>query len=128
MIIVLDFDGTCVTHAYPGIGADIGAVPVLRRLVSCGHEIVLWTMRSGVPLDDAVEWFRLHGIPLRGINAHPSQKRWTESPKPYGELYIDDAALGSPTIVNRNISHRPFIDWPEVESMLAEIGLFDNEN
>ena len=26
MIIAIDFDGTCVTHEYPKIGKDIGAV------------------------------------------------------------------------------------------------------
>lgn len=31
-IIAVDFDGTVVTHAYPHIGNDIGAVPVLREL------------------------------------------------------------------------------------------------
>jgi hypothetical protein len=25
-IIAVDFDGTCVTHEYPSIGKDIGAV------------------------------------------------------------------------------------------------------
>ena len=47
MIIAIDFDGTCVTHEYPYIGKDIGAVPVLQRLVKAGHELILWTMRSG---------------------------------------------------------------------------------
>jgi len=29
MIIAIDFDGTCVTHDYPAIGKDIGAIRVL---------------------------------------------------------------------------------------------------
>jgi len=45
MIIAIDFDGTCVTHAYPKIGKDIGAVPVLKQLVQYGHQLILWTMR-----------------------------------------------------------------------------------
>jgi hypothetical protein len=30
VIIAVDFDGTCVTHEYPKVGRDIGAVPVLK--------------------------------------------------------------------------------------------------
>lgn len=33
MIIAVDFDGTCVTHEFPRVGKDIGAVPVLKELV-----------------------------------------------------------------------------------------------
>ena len=36
-IIAVDFDGTVVTHAYPHIGNDIGAVPVLRELIIRSH-------------------------------------------------------------------------------------------
>lgn len=46
MIIAVDFDGTCVTHEFPEVGKDIGAVPVLRELVEKGHKIILYTMRS----------------------------------------------------------------------------------
>ena len=46
MIIAVDFDGTCVKHAYPKIGEDIGAIPVLKQLVNDGHQLVLNTMRS----------------------------------------------------------------------------------
>ena len=40
MIIALDFDGTCVTHEYPNVGKDIGAVDILRALVAKGHKIM----------------------------------------------------------------------------------------
>lgn len=30
MIIAVDFDGTCVTHEYPKVGREIGAVGVLK--------------------------------------------------------------------------------------------------
>ena len=33
MDIVLDFDGTCVTHEFPKIGKDIGSAPVLKELI-----------------------------------------------------------------------------------------------
>lgn len=59
MIIAVDFDGTCVTHDFPRVGKDIGAVPVLKELVECGHKLILHTMRDAKSnthtLQDAVE-------------------------------------------------------------------------
>ena len=48
MDICIDFDGTAVTHDFPKVGKDIGAVPVLMRLVNSGHRLILFTMRSNV--------------------------------------------------------------------------------
>lgn len=109
MIIAVDFDGTCVKHAYPKIGEDIGAVPVLKEMVKNGHQIVLNTMRSGKLLDEAVQWFESNGIKLSGANHTPGQATWTQSPKVYAQLYIDDAALGCPTVIDDN--GRVYVDW-----------------
>ena len=111
MYICVDFDGTCVTHEYPNIGNDIGAVPVLKQLVEKGHLLILFTMRSGKELEDAVNWFNENDIPLYGVQTNPTQKRWTDSPKAYGQLYIDDAALGAPLKTDKELSDRPFVDW-----------------
>ena len=119
MYIAIDFDGTCVTHDYPRIGKDIGAVTVLKRLVEAGHKLILNTMRSGKELQDAIDWFNENGIELYGANENPTQKRWTQSPKVYAHLYIDDAALGCPLRMNSDLSERPFVDW-EVVSFLLE--------
>lgn len=95
-IIAVDFDGTVVTHAYPEIGEDAGAVPVLRELTGNGCRLILYTMRHGALLTEAVEWFRRHGIPLYAVNENPAQRRWTSSPKIHADLYIDDSNLGCP--------------------------------
>ena len=113
--IVLDFDGTVVKHRYPDVGEDIGAVPVLKRLIANGHKLILSTMRShdseGVDtLQPALDWFNQLDIPLYGINENPSQKEWTASPKVYGNVYIDDAALGAP-LKTDDSDAPPFIDW-----------------
>lgn len=120
MIIGIDFDGTCVTHDYPEVGKDIGAVSVLKELVSNGHQFVLNTMRSGKELQDAVDWFNSNGIPLYGVNENPTQKQWTTSPKVYAHLYIDDAALGCPLKIDENLSNRPFVDWEVISFLLFE--------
>lgn len=139
MIIACDFDGTLVSHEFPLIGNNIGSVPVIKKLVAKGHNIILFTMRSDVEhvssndynihnkpgnyLTDAVNWCKKNDIPLYGINTNPTQSTWTKSPKAYAQLYIDDAALGCPLIYDNSISDRPFVDWIEVERMLFNMGL-----
>ena len=121
VVIAVDFDGTCVTHDYPYIGSDIGAVPVLRELVDAGYNLVLNTMRSGRLEKDAVKWFKENNIPLYGVNCNPDQKSWTSSPKVFADLYIDDAALGIPLKTSQT-STRPFVDWVEVRKLLIALG------
>lgn len=120
MYIAIDFDGTCVTHDYPRIGKDIGATSVLKRLVEAGHKLILNTMRSGKELQDAVDWFNENGIALYGANENPTQKTWTQSPKVYAHLYIDDAALGCPLKMDSNLSDRPFVDWEAIAYLFFE--------
>ena len=120
MYIAIDFDGTCVTHDYPRIGKDIHAITVLNKLVSNGHKLILNTMRSGKELQDAVNWFKENNIELFGINENPTQKRWTNSPKVYAHMYIDDAALGCPLKMDLNLSDRPFVDWEIVSTLLKD--------
>lgn len=127
MIIAIDFDGTCVTHEYPQIGRDIGAVPILKKLIENKHSLLLWTMRSGKELQDAVRWFSYNEIPLYSINCNPTQKSWTESPKAYAQLYIDDAALGIPLVNQKftgsNLLERSYVDWIKVEELLKQKGI-----
>ena len=139
MDICIDFDGTCVTHEFPRIGEDIGAVPVLKELVAAGHKLILFTMRSDRKtkkkvegeivvveenfLTDAVNWFAENGIALYGVQKNPKQRFWTSSPKAYGHLYIDDAALGCPLILDDPNSDRPYVDWPRIREILVESGI-----
>ena len=95
MNILIDFDGTCVTHNFPQIGEEIGAAQVLRDLVRNGHNLILFTMRAeDCYLDEALNWFKQNQIKLYGININPEQSKFTSSPKAYGDLIIDDISLG----------------------------------
>jgi hypothetical protein len=118
--ICIDFDGTCVTHFFPFIGKDIGAIPVLKKLIANGHNLILFTMRSDTFLTEAVQYLKEHGVVLYGINKNPTQSEWTNSPKAYGQIYIDDAALGCPLRIDTRLSDRPFVDWVEMEKLLEE--------
>ena len=124
MDIAIDFDGTCVEHEYPLVGKDIGAVPILQRLVSNGHKLILFTMRHGKELEDAVNWFKENNIKLYGIQTHPTQKNWTTSPKCYAQMYIDDAALGCPLQL-QEFPKRHYVYWELVEEMLKQKGLLN---
>lgn len=123
-IIAVDFDGTVVTHAYPSTGADAGAVPVLRELTGQGCRLILYTMRSGKLLDKAVKWFADRKIPLWAVNRNPEQQQWTESPKIYADLYIDDAALGCPLRFIDGV-RRPVADWTRIREQLVREGYLD---
>lgn len=139
MDICIDFDGTCVSHEFPKIGKDIGAVPILKELVENGHRLILFTMRSDRKkkkkvggeeviveenvLTEALRWFEEKGIPLYGVQKNPTQRFWTSSPKAYGHLYIDDANLGCPLIENDPESERAYVDWAKVREILVEKGI-----
>lgn len=81
--INVDFDGTCVTHEFPLIGKEIGAIPVLKALVANGYGLILFTMRSKAYLDAAIDWFKRNDIELYGIQTNPTQHKWTSSPKSF---------------------------------------------
>jgi hypothetical protein len=139
MEILIDFDGTVVTHEFPNIGKDVGAVPVLKRLIEKGHKLILFTMRSDIEnpasdnplivnqsgnyLTQAVKWFEDNGIELYGVNTNPTQHKWTTSPKAYGQLIIDDIGLGIPLCSVPSYSSRPFVHWSLVEDLLEERGI-----
>ena len=126
MTIAIDFDGTCVMHEYPNIGKENeGCVDVLKELVREGHKLILYTMRSGKTLKQAVDWFKERGIPLWGINENPTQSAWTASPKIYANMYIDDAACGCPLIYDKSKSGRPFVDWNAVKIILLRNGFIN---
>ena len=61
-----------------------------------------------------------YGYELYGANENPSQKSWTNSPKVYAHMYIDDAALGCPLKMDLNLSDRPFVDWDGVSTLLKD--------
>ena len=115
--IAIDFDGTCVVHSYPKIGRHIGAQKVLQRIVKNGGNLILFTMRSGDQLEEAVHWFDENRISLYGIQRNPTQGSWTSSPKAYAKIYIDDAALGCPLLPGLK-GERPYVDWTAVELLL----------
>lgn len=118
--IAVDFDGTCTTHCWPKIGKNIGSVAWLKKWMNAGASLILYTMRSGDHLQDAVKWFTQHDLWLYGINVNPDQAEWTDSPKVYAHIYVDDSAFGCPLIYPPS-GERPYVDWSKVGPHVLQI-------
>ena len=125
-IIAIDFDGTIVTHDYPRIGKPIPlAKEVINMLVDNGHLCFLWTMRANETLEDAKKYCEDNGIKLHDYNHSPDQ--FSDSPKQYATIYIDDAALGCPLSFDNGMSRRTYVDWYRVANILHARGLLSQE-
>jgi len=115
MRIAVDFDGTIVEHKFPDIGKPVpGAFEWMRRWQEHGATLILWTMRSGLYLDAAVEYCTRAGIQFDAVNEGVGDRAWTESPKAYANIYIDDAAFGCPLIESQEMGARKMVDWDVV--------------
>jgi len=117
MIIAVDFDGTIVEHKYPNIGAEIPfAFETLKMLQEKGHQLILWTYRSGTELDEAVAYCKKNDIEFYAINKNYPEEIFddTISRKIIADVYIDD----------RNIGGLP--DWGEIYAQI--VGVEDNDS
>ena len=99
MIIAVDFDGTIVTHDYPHIGKPIPfAIETLKRLQADGHQLILWSVREGDLLQEAVDYCMQKGIEFYAVNANfPEEKQLSTADSPrkiVADIYIDDRNLG----------------------------------
>lgn len=96
MIIAIDFDGTIVEHAYPKIGKPIPfAIETLKMLQNDGHQLILWTVREGKLLQEALDYCYQNGITFFAVNTnYPEEKRENSPRKLMADLFIDDRNLG----------------------------------
>lgn len=127
LTIAVDFDGTIVDHCYPEIGSEVpGSFRWLKDFQEAGVRLILWTMRndsekSGPVLTDAVEFCRKHGVEFWAVNHNPEQSSWSQSPKVYAHVYIDDAAACCPLRTNPRMGGRPYVDWDAVGYYVYEM-------
>ena len=110
MIIAVDFDGTIVEHRYPAIGKEkLFAFETLQALQKQNHQLILWTIRAGKELDEAVEYCRKRGVEFYAVNkSYPEEifDPGTISRKIQADIFIDDRNVGG------------FAGWGEIWQML----------
>ena len=112
MIIAVDFDGTIVEHRYPAIGKERPfATETLKKLAADGHRLILWTVREGRLLEEAVEFCRERGVEFYAVNRdYPEEEKAHNkhySRKLKADVWIDD----------RNVGGLP--DWGTIYEMIT---------
>lgn len=114
MTIAVDFDGTIVEHRYPEIGKELPfAIETLKMLIADKHRLILWSVREGKLLDDAVNWCKERGIEFYAVNRDYPEERGTDNNNHFSrklkvDMFIDD----------RNIGGLP--DWGTIYRMITE--------
>lgn len=113
MTIAVDFDGTIVSHEYPKIGKEIPfATQTLKMLINDGHKLILWTVREGKLLDEAIQWCHEHGIDFYAVNKdYPEEEKENNnhfSRKLKVDMWIDD----------RNVGGLP--DWGTIYRLISQ--------
>jgi len=99
MTIAVDFDGTIVTHKYPEIGEEIPfAIDTLKMLIQDHHKLILWSVREGKLLDDAIQYCRERGVEFYAVNRdYPEETLENNnhfSRKLKVDMFIDDRNVG----------------------------------
>lgn len=120
MTIAVDFDGTIVTHRYPAIGDELPfAIDTLKMLIKERHKLILWTVREGKLLDEAVEWCRERGVEFYAVNRDYPEETQKNNPsysrKLKVDLFIDDRNIGGVPdwgTIYRMISHN--LTWHDI--------------
>lgn len=117
MVIAVDFDGTIVENRYPEIGPEIAfATETLKMLIADRHKVILWTVREGKQLEEAVEWCKKRGVEFYAVNRdYPEETVESNnhfSRKIKAEIWIDD----------KNVGELP--DWGTIYQMIKERNTF----
>lgn len=110
LTIAIDFDGTIVDDAYPKIGKPrIFAFETLTKLQEDGHRLILWTYRSGLRLEEAIEFCKNNGVEFYAVNKSFPEEQfdYTKSRKIHADLFIDDRNIGG------------VLGWGEIYQMLT---------
>ncbi len=118
MNIAVDFDGTIVEHRYPEIGKERPfATATLRKLIEDGHRLILWSVREGELLDQAVEWCKKRGVVFYAVNRDfdedTPERNSGYSRKLKVQMFIDD----------RNVGGLP--DWGAIYQIISKRITYD---
>lgn len=95
IIYAVDFDGTLCENRWPDIGdPNIPLITFLKGEQAKGNKVVLWTMREGALLDNALVWLMGNHLFLPDAvndNLPLMVERYKQnSRKVFADVYIDD--------------------------------------
>lgn len=93
-IYAVDFDGTLCENKFPQIGEPIqGVIDFVKEKQAQGHKIILWTCRSGLRVEQAVDWCKEQGIIFDAVNEQLPEVLESfelDCRKVFANHYIDD--------------------------------------
>ena len=101
-------------HSYPEIGKKLPCAAVPHKLwFAARHKLILWSVREGKLLDEAVNWCKERGIEFYAVNRDYPEERGTDNNNHFSrklkvDMFIDD----------RNIGGLP--DWGTIYRMIKE--------
>ena len=93
MIIAVDFDGTIVEHKYPEIGRELPfAIETLKKLQQERHRLILWSVREGKLLQEAVDFCRERGLEFYAVNSNYAEETLEslKSATPFPKCYLQE--------------------------------------
>lgn len=109
MIYAVDFDGTLCRNAWPEIGEpNFELIRFLKQAQANGSELILWTMREGETLNQAVEWCSQHGLEFDAVNDNLEklEAAYNNNPrKVYADYYIDDHNMTLDQIYRKELNN-----------------------
>lgn len=103
-VAAIDFDGTLFTEDYfPEVGEPIlWMIEFVKAMKAQGVQLILYTNREGILLEDAVRACKRHGLEFDAINEN---LQWridlygNDSRKIGADIYIDDKSLNPKNII-----------------------------
>lgn len=110
LTIAVDFDGTIVENRYPKIGKPVlFAIETLKKLQEDGHQLILWTYRTGPELQQAVDFCKKQGINFYAVNKSYPEEEYDNSlsRKIQADFFIDDRNIGG------------LMGWGEIYQLLS---------
>ncbi len=119
MKIAVDFDGTIVEHEFPKIGEEkLFAIETLKQIQKQGHQLILWSYRTGEELEEAILFCKQRGLDFYAINKNYPEEKFDElTPRKLNaDLYIDDRNFGG------------FVEWSKIWEAFSNESLESLEN
>ena len=113
-ILAVDYDGTLFEGSWPKKGKPMqDIINKVKDFKRYGAEVVLWTCREGISLEEATERCKGAGLEFDAVNENsPSQLKYMKERAEHGEIfatrkifanfYLDDRGKNLDVFLNIN--------------------------